>query len=188
MFQHFWYRIAVIQEGKELLPCCDLCVMHMPKGWIIKHLRTEWCDRKPQMRRWRWDVEIAAKCAGDLQSNRGGLSGLFWGSWLFQIFGAGPILVRQILIGGFPDHLESKTSLGTFKDVAEEGGRGPNHLIKFLPRGGPGGATIWVRNLDIGVSYASKTWGGTRAFYTAGDRNEGSNSGGQDLTKGWGTY
>ena len=41
MFQHFWYRIAVIQEGKELLPRCDLCVMHMPKGWIIKHLRTE---------------------------------------------------------------------------------------------------------------------------------------------------
>ena len=35
MFQHFWSQIAVVQEGKESLPRCDLRGMHMPAGRLI---------------------------------------------------------------------------------------------------------------------------------------------------------
>ena len=37
MFRHFWSQIAVVQKGKEPLPCFNLCGMHMPAGRIIKH-------------------------------------------------------------------------------------------------------------------------------------------------------
>ena len=62
MFQHFRYRIAVVQEGKEPLTHCNLCVMNMPAGWLIKHLRKERCNQNMHMRWQRRDLDIAAKC------------------------------------------------------------------------------------------------------------------------------
>ena len=40
--KHFMYRknvswIVVVQEGKDLLPCCDLCSIQMSERWLIKH-------------------------------------------------------------------------------------------------------------------------------------------------------
>ena len=64
MFIKFWSHIAVVQERKEPLPHCDLCGMHMPEGQLIKNFRIERCDRNTQMRWWRRDVEIEAKCTG----------------------------------------------------------------------------------------------------------------------------
>ena len=64
MFQNFRSRIVVVLGGKEPLPRCDMCGMHMPSGRPVRHLQTERCDRNTQMR-WRiWDVEMAANCAG----------------------------------------------------------------------------------------------------------------------------
>ena len=40
MYHHFWSKVAVVQEGAEPLPRCDLCRMHMPEGWLIKHRQT----------------------------------------------------------------------------------------------------------------------------------------------------
>ena len=39
MYRHFFLPIAVVQEGMEPLPCCDLCGLHMPAGRLIKHQR-----------------------------------------------------------------------------------------------------------------------------------------------------
>ena len=65
-------------------------------------------------------------------------------------------MVRQGLAGGSPEHREGKTSLGKFKEAAEEGGRGPNFLVRILPRGGPGRAILWVGKLGVIGSYAAK--------------------------------
>ena len=37
MYRHFFSWIAVVQEGKKMLPRCDLYGMHMPEGRLIKH-------------------------------------------------------------------------------------------------------------------------------------------------------
>ena len=68
--EHFMFRdlrswIAVVQEGMYLLPCCDMCGIHMPTGWIIGHRRTARCDRNMQMRLRIRYVEIASKCTGE---------------------------------------------------------------------------------------------------------------------------
>ena len=64
MFRHFWSRIAVVQEGKEPLPRCNLCGLHMPALRLIKHLQTTQYYQNMQMRWQRWDVEIAEKYTG----------------------------------------------------------------------------------------------------------------------------
>ena len=53
----------VVQDGKDPLPRCDLYVMHMPEGRMIKHQRMQRCDRKIQMHWQRKDVLIASRCA-----------------------------------------------------------------------------------------------------------------------------
>ena len=54
--------MAVVQEGAETLTRCDLCVMHMPEGPLIKHPLKEICNKNTQMRWRRQDVAIANKC------------------------------------------------------------------------------------------------------------------------------
>ena len=63
MSQYFYLRIAVVQEGKEPLPCCEFCGMHVPAGRIIKHRRMKRCNRNTQMRWQRRDVAISSRCA-----------------------------------------------------------------------------------------------------------------------------
>ena len=71
-----------------------------------------------------------------------------------------------------------------FREVAEAGGCGFDHIRKVLLGGGPGGATLWGQNLgDVG-SDASKAQGGTRGFPTEGDWDEGTEARGRDLNKG----
>ena len=63
MRRNLFARIAVVQEGREPLPRCDLCGMHMPEGLILKHQQTKRSDRNTQMR-WRSrEVAIASLCA-----------------------------------------------------------------------------------------------------------------------------
>ena len=47
--------------------------------------------------------------------------------------------------------------MGEFREVAEEERRVPNHLSKVLLHGSPGVATLWVVNLDVDGSDATKT-------------------------------
>ena len=55
----FGSQVAVVQEGVELLPCCDFCGMNMASGRLIKHRQTAIFDRNMHMR-WRiWDVAIS---------------------------------------------------------------------------------------------------------------------------------
>ena len=69
--RHFRSKVLVVQEGAELLPCCDLCRIHMPAGRLIKHQRTVWCDNNTQIRRQRMGVAIADKCSGVIFSITG---------------------------------------------------------------------------------------------------------------------
>ena len=50
-----------VQEGKDLPPRCDLCGMHMPEVWLIKHQSTQRCDRNTPMQWRRRDVAIASQ-------------------------------------------------------------------------------------------------------------------------------
>ena len=45
------------------------------------------------------------------------------------------------------------------RGVDDEGGIGPDCLRKFLPHGGPGGATLWVGNLGVDSSDTEKLEG-----------------------------
>ena len=56
--------MAVVQEGREPLPHCYLCGMHMPLGRLLKHQQTKWCNRNMQMWWRRKDVAIAIQCEG----------------------------------------------------------------------------------------------------------------------------
>ena len=62
MFRHLISKMAAVQEGKEPLPHCDMCGMHMLAGRLIRHRKTARCDRNTHMRWRRRYVEIAAKC------------------------------------------------------------------------------------------------------------------------------
>ena len=59
------------------------------------------------------------------------------------------------------------------REVAEAGGCASEHFGKVLLGGGPGGATIWVRNLGVDNSDAAKTRGGPPEFHVTGDGYEG---------------
>ena len=63
IYRYFLSRIAVVQKGKDLLPRCDLCGMNMPERRLIKHERTQRCDRNTQMLWRRRDAAIARRCA-----------------------------------------------------------------------------------------------------------------------------
>ena len=52
----------MVQEGKDPLPCCDMCGMHIPEGRPIQHRKMARFNRSTQMRLRRRDVEITAKC------------------------------------------------------------------------------------------------------------------------------
>ena len=78
MFRNFWSQIAVVQEGRELLPYCDMYGMHMSEGRLIKHQQAARSDRNTQMRWRRRDVDISKKCTGgDLQPNGVQKGGVF---------------------------------------------------------------------------------------------------------------
>ena len=62
MYRNLFYRIAVVQEGMEPLPRCDLCGMHMPAWRLLKHQQNKWCNRNMQMRWRRGDVTIEIRC------------------------------------------------------------------------------------------------------------------------------
>ena len=53
----------VLQEGKELLPRCDLCGMHMLLGRLIKQQRIQRYNRNTQIWWQRRNVAIASQCA-----------------------------------------------------------------------------------------------------------------------------
>ena len=62
MKHHFISKVEVVQEETEPLPCCDLCVIQIPEGRLIKHRRTARCDKNTQTRWRRRDAAIAARC------------------------------------------------------------------------------------------------------------------------------
>ena len=67
MQEHFIYRnfllkVAVLQEGREPLTLCNMCRIHMPLGWMIKHWRTARCFNNMDIRIRQRDVEFASRC------------------------------------------------------------------------------------------------------------------------------
>ena len=54
--------MPVVQEGAELLSCCDLCRIIMTEGRVIKHWQTQRCNKNTQIRWWIRYVVIANRC------------------------------------------------------------------------------------------------------------------------------
>ena len=63
MYHHFISKVAVVQEGTDMMPRCDLYELHMPAGRLITPRRTPHCDKNYHTRRRRRDVAIAARCS-----------------------------------------------------------------------------------------------------------------------------
>ena len=61
MYRNFRSKFAVLQEGREPLPCCKMCKIYMPEGRIIKHHRTVQCFNNTDMRLRRRGVEVAGR-------------------------------------------------------------------------------------------------------------------------------
>ena len=74
--------------------------------------------------------------------------------------------------------------MGAFREVAEAGGCGSNHIRKVLLGGGTGGATLWNRNIGAVSSDAYKYRGVTHGFPMTGDGDEDAKARGRDLDKG----
>ena len=64
----------MLQERSELLPQCNMYIMHMQSGWLIKHRRTARCFNNTDMRLRRKDVEVASRCA-EMEFNLTGKEG-----------------------------------------------------------------------------------------------------------------
>ena len=62
MYQHWKFKVAIIQEGPEQLLRCDQCGMHMPSASIFKHMQTDKCNNATERRIRRIYVDIAARC------------------------------------------------------------------------------------------------------------------------------
>ena len=67
-----------------------------------------------------------------------------------------PKPVGRGLDGGYPEHWVVDKRLGTFREVAEEGGSGPDLLSKVLPSGGTGGDHLWGGNMGFDGNDAAK--------------------------------
>ena len=58
MYRNFFAWIEVVQESREPMIHCDLFVMHIPAGRLLKHQRKKRCDSITQMRWRRKDAAI----------------------------------------------------------------------------------------------------------------------------------
>ena len=61
----FIIDVIVIDDDStntEPLPRCDLCGMHVPEGWLIRHRKTACCNKNTQMMWRRRDMAIADRC------------------------------------------------------------------------------------------------------------------------------
>ena len=71
------------------------------------------------------------------------------------------------------EHRHGEKRFGVLGEVAEERGSRPDNFSKFLPSGGPSGASFWGGNMGLDRNDAAKTGGGTRGFLEAGGRDVG---------------
>ena len=67
MMENFMYRkvrlkVGVLQEGRETLPRCNMCRMHMLVMRLLKHHRTACCFKNTEMRIRSRDVEVTIQC------------------------------------------------------------------------------------------------------------------------------
>ena len=63
IYRHFFARILVVKEGREPLPCWDLCGMNIPEGQLLKHQQTQRYERNMQIQWQRRDIAIASRYA-----------------------------------------------------------------------------------------------------------------------------
>ena len=64
MHRHFFSKVAVLQVGSEPLPCCNMSVMHMPAGRLIKYRRMDRCFKNTEMRIRFRDIDVVIRCSG----------------------------------------------------------------------------------------------------------------------------
>ena len=62
MYRKFYSKVAVLQEGREPLPRCKMCRMHILVMRLLDHQRTACCFKNDKMRLRRRDVEVTNKC------------------------------------------------------------------------------------------------------------------------------
>ena len=105
MFRHFISKVAGVQEGKDMLPRCDLSGMHMPTGRLIWHRETARCNRNSQMRWRQQDVatvdkfsEVTFSLTGEDKAERigGGGSFKYLGSLMDQLDDDWPAVLHNI--------------------------------------------------------------------------------------------
>ena len=63
MYIHFSSKVAVLQEGRETLPYCKMCGIHIPAGQLLKLRRTVRHFKNTETRIRRRAVEVESQCA-----------------------------------------------------------------------------------------------------------------------------
>ena len=74
MYQHWKSKVAIMQEGIELLPQCDQCGMHIPAARIFNHRQADKCNKATDIILQRRDVDMAARC-GEIELSLEGEEG-----------------------------------------------------------------------------------------------------------------
>ena len=69
MWEHFMYRnfrlkYTLMQEGSDPLPRCNMRIMHIPRGNLIKHWRTVHCFKNIEMRQSQNYLLVTNSCTG----------------------------------------------------------------------------------------------------------------------------
>ena len=75
IYRNWKSKVAVLQEGQELLPRCDHCGMHIPEARMIKHRQTKRCNKTADMRLIQRNVEMEERCGDTEFSLYGGEGG-----------------------------------------------------------------------------------------------------------------
>ena len=68
--------------------------------------------------------------------------------------------------------------MGALGGVAEEIGSRPDSCSKFIPSGGPSGASFWGGNMGLDGNDDAKNGGGTHGFLEADGGDVGAQAGG----------
>ena len=63
MYRKFRSKVAVLQERRNPLPCCNVCEIYMPAGWMLNHRSTARCFKNTEMWIIQRDAEVASWCA-----------------------------------------------------------------------------------------------------------------------------
>ena len=170
MHRHFFSKVAVLQVGSEPLPCCNMSVMHMPAGRLIKYRRMARCFNNTEMRIRFRDIDVVIRCSGvEFRLTREEGEETIEVLALFKYLGRTlenskdewP-LVRQNI-------RKARQVWGRIGVILRREGSEPYHFCAFLQSGGIVGAPILDGDVGLVRGHGEADIVGPHGFFVVGD-------------------